>query len=65
MPLSSLMFLLPIFFIGVGTILAAQDALGFSDSVREFLNFVLLGLALLADDRFGPRAARREREGRR
>jgi len=60
--LLSLIFLIPIFFFGVGTILAVQDALGFSNSVREFLTFVLLGLALLADDRFGPRAAQRESE---
>jgi positive regulator of sigma E activity len=62
MTLPSLMFLIPVFFFGVGTILAVQDALGFSDDVREFLNFVLLGLAMLVDDRYGPRAAERERE---
>ena len=64
--LFSLMFLLPVCAVGLGTIVAVQDALGFSEDVREFLNFVLLGLTMLIDDRYGPRAAQRERdEGRR
>jgi hypothetical protein len=61
----SLMFLIPVCAVGIGTIVAVQDALGFSDDVREYLNFVLLGLTMLVDDRYGPRAAQREREGRR
>ena len=61
----SLMFLIPVCALGLGTILAMQDALDFSDDVREYLNFVLLGLAMLVDDRYGPRAAQRKRDGRR
>lgn len=63
--LFSLMFIIPVCAVGLGTILAVQDALGFSEDVREYLNFVLLGLVMLIDDRYGPSAAEREREGRR
>lgn len=63
--LKSVLFMLPIALFGVGTILAVQEALGFSDTLREMLNFLLLALMLLAEDQLGPSAARRRREGRR
>lgn len=63
--LKSTLFMAPIAFFGVGTILAVQDALEFSDSFRQSLNVLLLAFMLFADDRLGPSAARRKREGRR
>jgi hypothetical protein len=62
--LKSILFILPIAFFGIGTIIAVQDALGFSDSVRELLNYALLAIALLAEDQYGPSSFERKREGR-
>jgi hypothetical protein len=61
----SLLFGFPIVFLGVGTIFAVQDALGFRDPVRDMLVALLLVMTMIADDKYGPRAAEREREGRR
>ncbi|HEU0019952.1 MAG TPA: hypothetical protein VFQ14_06640 [Thermoleophilaceae bacterium] len=63
--LKSALFMAPIAVFGVGTILAVQEAVGFSDSIRQTMNVLLLAFMLLADDRLGPSAARRKREGRR
>jgi hypothetical protein len=62
--LKSVLFAAPIALLGVGTILAVQEALGFSDTMRQLLNFLLLVFMLLANDQYGPAAAQRRREGR-
>jgi hypothetical protein len=61
----SFLFMFPVLFLGVGTVFAVQEALGFGDPTRDVLLALLLTATLFADDRYGPRAAQREREGRR
>jgi hypothetical protein len=61
----SALFVVPILFFGIGTIFGVQEALEFRDPMRDMLIAVLLIATLVADDTYGPRAAQREREGRR
>lgn len=61
----SVLFMLPILFFGIWTISAVQEALGFGNLTRDVLTALLLFATLAADDRYGPSAAQREREGRR
>ena len=63
--LKSILFMLPVLFLGVWTVCAVQDALEFSDLVRNALLTVLLIASYEADSRYGPRADERKREGRR
>jgi hypothetical protein len=63
--LRSTLFLLPILFFGVWTVSAVQEALAFSDFTRDVLCALLLIASFAADERYGPRAAQRERERRR
>jgi hypothetical protein len=64
--LKSILFVLPILLFGVWTVCAVQDALEFSNLVRDTLLAVLLIASYEADDRYGPGAAERKREqGRR
>jgi IMP cyclohydrolase len=63
--LKSILFVLPILLFGVWTVCAVQDALEFDNLVRDALLAVLLIASYEADDRYGPGAAEREREGRR
>jgi hypothetical protein len=62
--LKSILFILPILFFGVWTVSAVQEALAFSDSTRDVLCAVLLIASFAADERYGPRAAERERSRR-
>lgn len=61
----SALFIFPTLFFGIGTIFAVQDALGFRDPVRDMLVALLLIATLVIDDKYGPSASQREREGRR
>jgi hypothetical protein len=63
--LKSILFAAPIAFLGVWTIRAVQETVGFANPVRDMLDFLLLVVILLANDQYGPAAAQREREGRR
>jgi hypothetical protein len=63
--LRSILFMLPVLIMGIWTVAAVQDAVGFGNFTRDVLLAALLIATFAADDRFGPRAARREREGRR
>lgn len=63
--LRSFLFILPILFFGVWTVSAVQEALAFDDFMRDALCAVLLIASFAADERYGPRAAERERERRR
>lgn len=62
--LKSILFLLPILFFGVWTVSAVQEALAFGDFTRDALCALLLIASFAADERYGPRAAERQREGR-
>ena len=63
--LKSILFILPILVFGVWTVSAVQEALAFNDFTRDVLCALLLIASFAADERYGPRAAERRREGRR
>jgi hypothetical protein len=64
--LKSALFAAPIAMLGVWTIRAVQEVIGFPNPVRDMLDFLLLVVILLANDQYGPAAFEREREeGRR